>query len=98
MWSAAPYERQARGAGAMRAGGSGEELVVGALAGRVLRLQQEISALAGDAADTERQLALVCRRLARQNPERSTVYLAAADEADRFAAHKREEQHRWQLT
>ncbi|MGX6607093.1 hypothetical protein ACWKSP_33965 [Micromonosporaceae bacterium Da 78-11] len=76
----------------------GDEFIAAALVGRVLRLQHEIVGLAGDAADTEQQLALVYRRLARQNPARSTVYLAAAQEAERFAAHKREEQHRWQLT
>ena len=97
--SVAPYERQARGApiAAGDAQEGGDELVA-ALVGRVLRLQQEISGLAGDAADTEQRLALVYRQLAQQNLTRSTVYLAAADEAERFAVHKREEQHRWHLT
>lgn len=97
--SVAPYERQARSVPvALSDVQEGDDKFAAALVEHVLRLQGEIAGLAGDAADTEQQLALVCRRLAQQNPARSAVYLAAADEADRFAAHKREEQRRWQLT
>ncbi|MGX6607011.1 hypothetical protein ACWKSP_33525 [Micromonosporaceae bacterium Da 78-11] len=98
--SVAPYERQPRSAPVPSNDGQegGDEPIAAALVGRVLRLQHEIAGLAGAAADTEQQLALVYRRLARQKPARSTVYLAAAQEANRFAARKREEQHRWQLT
>lgn len=97
--AAARYERQAGGVPkTMGDPPNGGDDLVAALVGRVLRLQQQISELAGDAADTEQQLALVCRRLAEQNPARSAVYFAAAREADRYSAHKREEQRRWQLT
>ncbi|MGX6608476.1 hypothetical protein ACWKSP_41110 [Micromonosporaceae bacterium Da 78-11] len=98
--SGAPYERQARADPTTSddAHEGGDEFAATVLVERVLRLQQQIAALAGDAADTERHLAQVFRRLAQQNPARSTVYLAAGDQADRFAAHKSEEQRRWRLT
>jgi uncharacterized membrane-anchored protein YhcB (DUF1043 family) len=97
--SVALYERQARSVPVTLTDvREGADEFAAALVEHVLRLQREIAGLAGDAADTEQHLALVCRRLAQQNPARSTVYLAAADEAERFAAHKREEQRRWQLT
>ena len=94
---AAPYERQSRGDPFATDETSDGAAVIAALVGRVLRLQQEISALAGVAADTETQVALAYRRMAEHDHTRSAEYLLAAEEADRYAAHKREEQHRWRL-
>ena len=54
--------------------------------------------MAGEAADAEGRIAQVCRRLAAQDPVQAQAYLVSADEADRFASHKREEERRWRLT
>lgn len=94
----APYERQSRGVPVAADAASDGAAVIAALVGRVLRLQQEISVLAGVAADTETQVALAYRRMAEHDHPRTAEYLLAAEEADRYAAHKREEQHRWRLT
>ena len=94
---AARYERQSRGDPFTTDETSDGAAVIAALVGQVLRLQQEIAVLAGVAADTETQVAVAYRRLAEHDHARSAEHLLAAAEADRYAAHKREEQHRWRL-
>jgi len=73
------------------------ERAVAAYLMQVTRLCGDISRIAGDIADIELALAAECRRLAERDAPRSAEHLAAAVEADRFAARKRAEQRRWQL-
>jgi phage host-nuclease inhibitor protein Gam len=63
---------------------------------RAAGLQREVARLAGEIADTEDQVAAVRRRLAVDDEARAAEHLKAAEEAERFAAHEREEQSRWQ--
>jgi hypothetical protein len=63
---------------------------------RAARLQQEVARLAGAIAVTEDQVAATRRHLAERDVDRADAHLHAAVEAERFAAHEREEHRRWQ--
>jgi hypothetical protein len=60
-------------------------------------LRQAMSDLAAKIADTEGQVAATRRTLAADHPDRADEHLAAATRADRFAAHERVEERRWNV-
>ena len=63
---------------------------------RAERLRQDVARIAGDIAQTEQEVAATRRQLADRDPSRADEHLAAAAEAEDFAAHERAEQRRWQ--
>ncbi|RZU49656.1 hypothetical protein EV385_1409 [Krasilnikovia cinnamomea] len=62
--------------------------------GRAAGLRDAVARLAGDLAETEEQVAAVRRQMAADHPERAEAHLAAAVEAEEFAARERCEQAR----
>jgi len=67
------------------------------LAQRADELRHTVSDLAAKIADTEDQVAATRQMLAADQPERADEHLAAAARADRFAAHERAEERRWNV-
>jgi len=61
---------------------------------RAARLRDEVARLAGDIAETEEQVATVRRQMAVDRPDRTEAHLAAAADAEQFAAHERRQQAR----
>jgi uncharacterized protein YlxW (UPF0749 family) len=63
---------------------------------RAVQLREEVARLAGEIAETEDRVASVRRRLATDDEARAAEHLRAAEDAERFAVHEREQQRRWQ--
>jgi hypothetical protein len=60
------------------------------------RLRRDVARLAGEIAVTEDHVAATRRQLAESDAARAAEHIAAAEEAERFAAHEREQQRYWQ--